>query len=181
MTKALLAGWNISGILRYESGRPLNITMANDLGGLAVQRAEAAESRRRVSMAWRPTEASIRTSDRYFNRGAWTDPGPLQFGNAPRARRHGARIPGLQRGLEHLQGVPAAGRTSDPVRVDVRQHLQPDAVLRSAKNWSAASFGQVGQPGQLSRGRCRWPCVTTSEEVASRQFPVASIDPRLET
>ena len=32
--EALLAGWNVSGILRYESGRPLNITMDNDLGGL---------------------------------------------------------------------------------------------------------------------------------------------------
>ena len=32
--KALLGGWNISGILRYESGRPLHITMPNDMGGL---------------------------------------------------------------------------------------------------------------------------------------------------
>ena len=33
-SRALLAGWNVSGILSYESGRPLNITMDNDLGGL---------------------------------------------------------------------------------------------------------------------------------------------------
>jgi hypothetical protein len=32
--KAFLGGWNLSGILRYESGRPLRITMANDMGGL---------------------------------------------------------------------------------------------------------------------------------------------------
>ena len=29
-----LGGWNVAGILRYESGRPLGITMNNDLGGL---------------------------------------------------------------------------------------------------------------------------------------------------
>ena len=33
VAKALLAGWNLSGVLRYETGRPLNIVMANDLGG----------------------------------------------------------------------------------------------------------------------------------------------------
>ena len=32
--KSLLGGWNVAGLLRYESGRPLNITMNNDLGGL---------------------------------------------------------------------------------------------------------------------------------------------------
>ena len=57
--------------------------------------------------------------------------GPLAVRQRAAARRHGARLPGLQRGPEHLQGVPAAERTSNPVRVDVRQHLQPDAVLRS--------------------------------------------------
>ena len=31
---ALLGGWNLSGALRYESGRPLNIFMNNNLGGL---------------------------------------------------------------------------------------------------------------------------------------------------
>ena len=32
--KHVLGGWNLSGILRYESGRPMTITMNNDLGGL---------------------------------------------------------------------------------------------------------------------------------------------------
>ena len=45
--KAVLNGWNISGILRYESGRPQNIFMSNDLGGLPLQQPEAAQHRRR--------------------------------------------------------------------------------------------------------------------------------------
>jgi Carboxypeptidase regulatory-like domain len=81
--KALLGGWNISGILRYESGRPLRITMANDMGGLLF------------STAKRPNRAGGEgvaaggdfdpLTQNYFNRSAWTDPGPLTFGNAPRA------------------------------------------------------------------------------------------------
>ena len=32
--RQVLGGWNVSGILRYESGRPMTVTMTNDLGGL---------------------------------------------------------------------------------------------------------------------------------------------------
>ena len=67
-----------------KAARPLNITMANDLGGLLFngqKRPESRGRRRRRGRGWR---ASIRTADRYFDPAAWTDPGPLQFGNAPR-------------------------------------------------------------------------------------------------
>ena len=29
-----ISGWTLNGVLRYESGRPLAVTMANDMGGL---------------------------------------------------------------------------------------------------------------------------------------------------
>jgi len=79
----LLAGWNISGILRYESGRPLNIFMNNDLGGLLFN---GQKRPNRVS----GTEGVLAdssfdpNSDRYLDRAAWADPGPLAFGNAPK-------------------------------------------------------------------------------------------------
>jgi hypothetical protein len=34
LVKYLIAGWAINGLLRYESGRPLGVTMNNDLSGL---------------------------------------------------------------------------------------------------------------------------------------------------
>ena len=82
---AILGGWNVSGALRYESGRPYNIFMNNDLGGLIF------------SGQKRPNRAqgtnAIATHDgffnpntmNYFNKDAWVDPGPNQFGDAPRA------------------------------------------------------------------------------------------------
>ncbi len=81
--KALLGGWNLSGVLRYESGRPLRITMANDMGGLLFN------TEKRPNRTG--TDAVVGgggfdpTTDNYFNRSAWQDPGPLTFGNAPRA------------------------------------------------------------------------------------------------
>ena len=76
-TPALLA------IHKDESGRPLNISMNNDLGGLLFN---GQKRPNRVS----GTEAVAASgdfdpaTDNYFNRNAWTDPGPLQFGNAPK-------------------------------------------------------------------------------------------------
>jgi hypothetical protein len=81
--KALLGGWNLSGVLRYESGRPLRIFMANDMAGLLFN------TRKRPNRTG--ADAVIGggdfdpTTDNYFNKAAWQDPGPLTFGNAPRA------------------------------------------------------------------------------------------------
>jgi hypothetical protein len=81
--KAILGGWNLAGVLRYESGRPMNITMANDLGGFLFN------DQKRPNRASGDAVASISgnfdpNADNYFNKNAWTDPGALQFGNAPR-------------------------------------------------------------------------------------------------
>ena len=44
----------------------------------------SARTARRASMPWPTCGTSIPTPTNYFNPAAWTDPGPLQFGNAPR-------------------------------------------------------------------------------------------------
>ena len=78
--KALLGGWNLSGILRYESGRPLRISMANDMGGLLFN------TRKRPNRTSADGVAASGDFDpltgNYFNRAGWADPGPLTFGNA---------------------------------------------------------------------------------------------------
>jgi hypothetical protein len=81
--KALLGGWNLAGVLRYESGRPLRITMSNDMGGLLFN-TEKRPNRTGEDAVTAGGDFDP-TTDNYFNRAAWTDPGPLTFGNAPRA------------------------------------------------------------------------------------------------
>jgi hypothetical protein len=81
--KAILGGWNLSGIFRYESGRPLGITMDNDMGGLLFN-TQKRPNRTGADGVAAPDGFNPAT-DNYFNREAWQDPGPLTFGNAPRA------------------------------------------------------------------------------------------------
>ena len=77
-----LGGWNLAGILRYESGRPLTITMNNDLGGLLFNTQKRPNKTGDGGVA-DSRATSIRSRTSTSNQDAWTDPGPLQFGNAP--------------------------------------------------------------------------------------------------
>jgi hypothetical protein len=87
--KFLLAGWNFAGALRYESGRPMNITMDNPLGGLLFNGQRRPDRNKGVTAVKRGSDFNPLT-DNYFNAAAWSDPGldpttsnPL-LGNAPR-------------------------------------------------------------------------------------------------
>ena len=96
---ALLGGWNLSGVLRYESGRPLNIIMDNSvpsvdalgnpitvgLGGILFN-PQRRPDRVKGSSAIAKQVGSFYNPLRqnYFNGDAWSDPGTNLFGNAPR-------------------------------------------------------------------------------------------------
>jgi hypothetical protein len=84
ITGKILGGWNVSGIFRLDSGRPLGITMANDLGGFLFNGQKRPHRAADVS-AKNDVEDFDPGRDNYFNSSAWIDPGPLQFGNAPPA------------------------------------------------------------------------------------------------
>ena len=78
--RQVLGGWNVSGILRYESGRPMTITMTNDLGGLLFNTQKRPNQ---VGEGMADFDDFDPFEDRYYDRAGWADPGPLQFGNAP--------------------------------------------------------------------------------------------------
>jgi hypothetical protein len=79
-----LQGWTLNGILRYESQRPLTVTMTNDLGGLLFNTTKRPNRMADVE-AKRDFDKFDPNRDRYWNPAAWSDPGALQFGNAVRA------------------------------------------------------------------------------------------------
>ena len=102
--KALLGGWNLSGIFRYESGRPLRITMANDMGGLLFNTAEAAQPHRR---RWRGRRRGLRPDHRQLLQpGRLAGPGSAHVRQRAESRRDGARVQGVQRRPDHLQELP---------------------------------------------------------------------------
>jgi hypothetical protein len=85
----ILGGWNFAGALRYESGRPMNITMDNPLGGILFNGQRRPDRVKGVTAVKRGSSFNPLT-DNYFNAAAWADPGldpttanPL-LGNAPR-------------------------------------------------------------------------------------------------
>ena len=57
--------------------------MNNDLGGLLFN-GQKRPNRGLVWTEWPPTATSIRTATITSTATAWTDPGPLAFGNAPK-------------------------------------------------------------------------------------------------
>ncbi|HZP16583.1 MAG TPA: TonB-dependent receptor, partial [Terriglobales bacterium] len=84
---ALLGGWNLSGVLRYESGRPLNIIMDNSAFGGFLFNPQRRPDRVKGVSARAKVQGSFYNPLRqnYFNGAAWSDPGANPFGNAPRA------------------------------------------------------------------------------------------------
>ncbi len=82
---ALLGGWNLSGALRYESGRPLNVFMNNNLGGLIFNGQKRPNKVKGVNPIAKHSGFYNPLTMNYFNASAWVDPGADQLGDAPRA------------------------------------------------------------------------------------------------
>jgi hypothetical protein len=74
----IVGDWQISGIQSYSSGRPLSITMPNNLGGILFNNAKFPNK----AGAGRASGNGVTSS--YLNDAGWTDPGTYGFGNAPR-------------------------------------------------------------------------------------------------
>jgi len=152
----LLQGWTLNGIFRYESGRPLNITMTNDLGGLLFNNQKRPN---RVA----GTDGTLEfdkfdpNRDRLFDRSAWQDPGPLQFGNA-------TRTDGTIRGLATAttEDISIFKETKFGERFRHRFEAQfgnfPNRTLfcEPNTNFSSSAFGQVSlqcnQPRSIQFG-----------------------------
>ena len=142
LAQRALGGWHVSGILRYESGRPLNITMNNNLGGLLFN-GQKRPDRASGTDAVAATGDFDPTKDNYFNRSAWTDPGPLRFGNAP-------RVDGSVRGFRNYSedmNVFKEFRLRDPMKLrfeaDFGNLFNRVLFCGPNTNWSSPAFGTV--------------------------------------
>jgi Carboxypeptidase regulatory-like domain len=142
LANTLLGNWNFSGVLRYESGRPLNITMTNDLGGLLFN---GQKRPNRVSGTDGVADNGDFDpfTDNYFNRAAWTDPGPLQFGNAP--KRDGS-VRGFPNYSEDIN-IFKVFRLRDPMRLrfeySIGNLFNRVVYCDPNQNWSSTAFGTV--------------------------------------
>jgi hypothetical protein len=154
----LASGWTLNGVLRYESGRPLNIVMANDLGGLLFNTTK----RPNVVTGVSPLSDAANNgsfdpnANSYLNKAAWSDPGPLQFGNAPPQDAH---VRGFRNAVEDVSIFKV---TQFGERWKWRLEAQGGNITNRVvfcnpnTNWSAGSFGQVSlqcnQPRSIQLG-----------------------------
>jgi hypothetical protein len=144
VSRALFAGWNISGIFRYESGRPLNIVMNNDLGGLLFN---GQKRPNRVSGTGGVTDAAggnfDPNTDRYLDRAAWTDPGPLAFGNAPKRDTTVRSFPVYSEDLNIFKVFALPNGHKIRFESMFGNIFNRTLFGEPANNWSAPNFGQV--------------------------------------
>jgi hypothetical protein len=139
--KALLGGWNVSGVFRYESGRPLRINMANDMAGLLFN------TRKRPNRTGADGVAAggdfNPLTDNYFNRDAWQDPGPLTFGNAPRADGSVRSFRVYNEDVTLSKNFDLKGDLKMRFVAQVGNILNRTTFCNPNTNFSSSAFGQV--------------------------------------
>jgi hypothetical protein len=152
---ALVArGWNLSGILRYESGRPLNVFMANDLGGFLFnggKRPNRAANTDGLTGGNFDPNAGF-----YLSKAGWIDPGPLQFGNAPRADGSVRGFPTYNEDLSVFKYFKVTERARFKLEGQFGNIFNRTDFCSPDTNWSDGTFGlvntQCNQPRSIQLG-----------------------------
>ena len=138
----VLGGWALSGVLRLQTGTPVNIVMANDLEPFLFngqKRPDIVSNRVRIDQRGSFDVAA----DSFFDRTAFANPGPLRFGSA-------SRTMDFVRGFHHLaEDFSLFKDTWIGQKLKLRLETQlANAFNRVVfcdpnRNWSAASFGRA--------------------------------------
>ena len=106
----IVGGWQVSAIQSYSSGRPINITMPNTLGGYLFNNARypnKVASGRNSSFSCDPKVLG-QCSQLYLNPSGWADPGLTSgnipaFGNAPREDQNVRGFPSYNEDLSFMK------------------------------------------------------------------------------
>ena len=139
--KFVLGGWNVSGLLRYESGRPMTVTMTNDLGGLLFS------TQKRPNRTGEEGVADVSDfdpfTDRYYNAAGWSDPGPLQFGKAPERDGDVRGFANLSEDINFFKVFPFTDHRKLRFEAQVGNLFNRTIYCNPSSNWSNTNFGQV--------------------------------------
>ncbi len=138
--KHVLGGWNVSGILRYESGRPMTVTMNNDLAGLLFNTQKRPNQ---VGEGMADFGDFDPFTDRYYNRDGWADPGPLQFGNAPERDGQVRGFRNFSEDINIFKVFPLSDQKRLRFEAQLGNIFNRTVYCNPASNWSATDFGQV--------------------------------------
>ena len=144
----VIGGWGVSAIQRYQSGRPMNIFMDNNLNGFLFNNQKRPNKVGPGVIA--DTSGFDPNQDTYLLKSGWADPGLLNFGNASRTD------PSVRWFPEYSEDFNLYKDTKIVENVNLRfMTLFGNAFNRhfycpADANWSAESFGKVS-------GQCNVP------------------------
>ena len=147
----LFGGWSFSGIFRFDQGRPINTAMANDLGGILFNaqkrpnRVPGSDGLNRISGRFDPN------SDSYLNSSAWTDPGALNFGDAPINDGTVRGFANITEDLSIFKDIWLNERFKARWETNFGNIFNRTVFCAPNSNWSAGSFGQVFQQCNIPR------------------------------
>ncbi len=145
----LFGGWAITGIIRVESGRPLNIVMANDLDAFLFngqKRPDVLSDKVRINYGGRFDVAS----DRFLDHSAFTDPGPLRFGNASRTMNYVRGFSNVAENLSLSKDTWVNQKFKLKFETQFGNFLNRVVFCDPIRNYSASSFGRT-------TGQCNAP------------------------
>ena len=148
-----MGGWNLSGALRYESGRPYNIFMNNDLGGLLFNGQKRPNRVKGINGVTSRDGNFNPYTQSYFVPGAWEDPGPLQFGDAPRRDGSIRGFPTYSEDVNIFKVFPIKENLKLRFETEIGNLFNRTDFCDANNNFSASSFGtvntQCNQPRQI--------------------------------
>lgn len=145
-----IGGWGLSGIHRYQSGRPLSITMnGGDLTGFLFSGAKRPD---KVGGGVWSGGAFDPNKDRYLDKSGWADPGALAFGSAPRVDPDVRFFRYLNEDLSLIKDTYIKGE-----RYKIRFESSFGNIFNRVflcnpnVNWSSDAFGQIGAQCNIPR------------------------------
>jgi len=146
-TAALLGGWNLSGVLRYESGRPLNITMDNSAFGGFLFNPQRRPDRVKGTSAIAKQVGSFYNPlvQNYFNGNAWSDPGTNPFGTAPRVDGTARGFPTYNEDMSVFKTFTLKEQLKARFEVQLGNIFNRTDFCNPSTFWNgAATFGSIG-------------------------------------
>jgi hypothetical protein len=133
---AIVGGWQVSGILRFGSGYPLQATAPNNLNafGFVIQRPNVSDLK-----ILQPTQ----NPDRWFNTAAFTAPAAYTIGNAPRYFPNLRTRPTKEADIALMKNFPIREKWRAQFRAEFFNLTNRPQYGAADTNLASASFGKV--------------------------------------
>jgi len=143
----LISNWQFSAMQTYQSGRPLHIFMANNLGGFLFN---SDKRPNKVGPGVNPNFSDPATQS-YLLRSGWADPGLLSFGNGPNQDPHVRGFAYYNEDLSIFKDTYFGESKYVRFETDFGNIFNRVDFCAPDTNWSDPSFGQTHSQCNIPR------------------------------